>query len=129
MTNLNDLPTQIPVITTTIATTASITPVALPNITLPEEEAGLFSSSLVSPAIAASLPSTYSIRALRKSDYNRGFLDVLRVLTTVGDISEQAWGERYDWMNTQGKGGYYLLCILDGDRVVGTGALIVERKL
>ncbi|KAL8978833.1 MAG: hypothetical protein Q9205_005685 [Flavoplaca limonia] len=24
-------------------------------------------------------------------------LDVLRVLTTVGDISESAWNERYDW--------------------------------
>lgn len=54
---------------------------------------------------------------------------MLRVLTTVGDISEEAWNERYDWMSTQGKGGYYLLCVLDGDRVVGTGALIVERKL
>lgn len=94
-----------------------------------QEEVGLFSDDLISPRIAQSLPETYSIRALRKSDYGRGFLDVLRVLTTVGDISEEAWGERFDWMNTQGKGGYYLLCILDGEKVVGTGALIVERKL
>ncbi len=92
-------------------------------------EVGLFTSDLVLPAIAASLPETYTIRSLRKSDYARGFLDVLRVLTTVGDITEEQWNERYDWMNTQGKGGYYLLCVLDGERVVATGALIVERKL
>jgi len=51
------------------------------------------------------------------------------VLTTVGDITEAQWSERYDWMAGQGKGGYYLLVIDDGTRVVGTGALIVERKL
>ena len=92
-------------------------------------EVGLFADDLVSPSIAASLPETYSIRSVQRSDYGRGFLDVLRVLTTVGDVTEEQWSERYEWMNTQGKGGYYVLCILDGDRVVGTGALIVERKL
>ncbi|KAJ5054857.1 uncharacterized protein L3040_001119 [Drepanopeziza brunnea f. sp. 'multigermtubi'] len=92
------------------------------------EECGLFGSELISPAIAASLPSSYTIRALRKSDYAIGFLDVLRVLTTVGDISQEAWNERYDWMSGQGKGGYYLLVIEDQGRIVGTGALIVERK-
>lgn len=94
-----------------------------------EEEAGLFPSSLVSPTIAAQLPDTYTLRALRKSDFARGFLDCLRVLTVVGDITEAQWDERYEWMVSQGKGGYYLLVIDDGNRVVGTGALIVERKL
>lgn len=90
---------------------------------------GLFTSDLVSPTIAAQLPETYTIRALEKSDYARGFLDCLRVLTTVGDITESEWDDRYEWMSTQGKGGYYLLVIDDGKRIVGTGALIVERKL
>jgi len=94
-----------------------------------DTEAGLFTSDLVSPTIAASLPESYTLRSLRKSDYARGFLDCLRVLTTVGDITEEQWEERYDWMNTQGKGGYYLLVVDDGKRIVGTGALIVERKL
>lgn len=90
---------------------------------------GLFSSDLISPTIAASLPETYTIRALQKDDYAKGFLDCLRVLTTVGDITEEQFNERYDFMNTQGKGAYYLLVIEDGKRVVGTGALIVEKKL
>lgn len=51
------------------------------------------------------------------------------MLTTVGDITKEQWDERYDWMATQGKGGYYLLVVDDGTRVVGCGALIVERKL
>jgi hypothetical protein len=92
-------------------------------------EPGLFGDELILPGIAASLPPTYTIRALRKSDYAIGFLDCLRVLTTVGDITEEEWDGRYDWMSTQGKGGYYLLVIEDGGRIVGTGALIVERKL
>ena len=113
---------------------AESTPITISaNVSIPlsstDGEVGLFTSDLVSPTIAASLPETYTIRSLRKSDYARGFLAVLRVLTTVGDITEEQWNERYDWMNTQGKGGYYLLCVLDGERVVGTGALIVERKL
>lgn len=93
------------------------------------EYPGLFSSDLVSPAVAASLPASYTLRALEKADYAIGFLDCLRVLTTVGDVTEEQWNERYDWMNTQGKGGYYLLVIEDHGRIVGTGALIVERKL
>jgi glucosamine-phosphate N-acetyltransferase len=93
-------------------------------------EEGLFSSELVSPQIAASLPEGYTIRALQKADYAKGFLECLRVLTTVGDITEEQWNGRYEWMSTQGKGGYYLLVIANElGRVVGTGALIVERKL
>ena len=91
-------------------------------------------TNLISPTVASSLPPTYTLRSLRRSDYHTGFLDVLRVLTTVGDITEEQWNERYDWMGSQGKGGYYLLVIEDSSRaerekVVATGALLVERKL
>jgi glucosamine-phosphate N-acetyltransferase len=100
-----------------------------PSDSTPEPEAGLFTNDLISPTIAASLPPTYVLRPLRRSDYALGFLDCLRVLTTVGDITQEEWNGRYDWMNTQGKGGYYLMVIEDQGRIVGTGALIVERKL
>lgn len=91
----------------------------------------LFDNSLISPAIQSLLPEHYTIRPLRQSDYSIGFLDCLRVLTTVGDITEAAWDERYKWMSTQGAGGYYILVIEDESKnqIVGTGALIVERKL
>lgn len=74
------------------------------------------------------LPENYTIRPLRRSDYFSGYLDVLRVLTAVGDFTVEQWNERYDWMAKRGE-EYFLLVICDGSgRVVSTGSLIVERK-
>jgi len=92
------------------------------------DEKPLFSPSLISPTVIAALPEGYTIRPLRRSDYHNGYLDVLRVLTTVGDISLEQWNERYDWMAARND-EYFLLVICDAaGRVVGTGSLIVERK-
>lgn len=89
--------------------------------------APLFDTALIPPAVA-SLPDGYNIRPVRKSDYTQ-FLDVLRVLTTVGDISEEEWSARYDWMAAR-KGEYFIVCVTDAtDKVVGVGSLIVEKKL
>jgi glucosamine-phosphate N-acetyltransferase len=97
------------------------------------DDTPLFSPDLISPSVQSDLPEGYVVRPLRKSDFGEGFLDVLRVLTTVGDISEAAWLERYEWLAKRND-EYYLLVIRDekrelGKRVVGTGALVVERKL
>ncbi|OHF03354.1 acetyltransferase, partial [Colletotrichum orchidophilum] len=91
-------------------------------------EAGLFTDDLVSPTVAAALPEGYIVRALRQSDYNTGFLDCLRVLTTVGEISEAQFAERYHWLSRSD--GYFVLVVEDTSTktIVGTGALIVERK-
>ncbi|KAI9845606.1 MAG: tRNA(Ser) Um(44) 2'-O-methyltransferase [Thelocarpon superellum] len=86
----------------------------------------LFSPALISTAIASTLPRGYTIRPLQRSDY-QGFLDVLRVLTTVGYISEAQWNERYDWMKRHND-QYYMLVISDGSKVVGVGTVLVERK-
>ena len=92
------------------------------------DELPLFSSNLISPEVAESLPESYTVRPLRRSDYQAGFLDVLRVLTHVGDITPEQWNERYDWMAKRND-EYFLLCICDGEgKVVATGALVVERK-
>ena len=89
----------------------------------------LFSSDLISPTVLSALPKDYSMRPLQRSDYHAGVLDVLRVLTTVGDISEEAWTERYDWMAKRGD-EYYILAVCDGEgKIVGTGCVVVERKL
>lgn len=95
----------------------------------------LFSPDLISSEVAAALPTGYTIRPLQKSDYHAGFLDVLAVLTTVGDVSEDEFNKRFDDMRVSGSlgrgaGGYHTLVILNGDnKIVGTGALIVEKKL
>lgn len=92
---------------------------------------GLFSDDLVSPDVSAELPEGYRLRALRKTDFDSGFLDCLRVLTTVGEISREAFEQQFDDMEKQG--AYYIIVIEDTNRseksVVGTGALIVEKKL
>lgn len=95
--------------------------------------APLFDAALLPDSVKAELPQGYTIRPLEKTDYHTGFLDTLRVLTTVGEISEEKWNERYDWMQRH-EGEYYIICIEDsnreeGKRIVGTGALLVERKL
>ncbi|XRM44046.1 Glucosamine-phosphate N-acetyltransferase-like protein [Aspergillus tubingensis] len=93
-----------------------------------KDDAPLFPTTLISPSVAAELPKGYKIRPVRRSDYSRGYLDVLRVLTTVGTITEEQWNKRYDWISSRND-EYYLLVICDGeDRIVGTGSLIVERK-
>ncbi|PHH81571.1 hypothetical protein CDD82_457 [Ophiocordyceps australis] len=88
---------------------------------------GLFSSSLLSPQVAQALPAGYTARALCKSDYDKGFLDCLRVLTTVGDISREAFEAQYNRMKK--REGYYIVIIEnDKGKVAATGALIVEHK-
>jgi glucosamine-phosphate N-acetyltransferase len=92
----------------------------------------LFPASLISPAVAAALPEAYTIRPLQRGDYSAGFLDVLRVLTTVGEVSQADFETRFDEMKQTGGSavGTHVLVILDGEgKVVGTGALLVERKL
>lgn len=89
---------------------------------------GHFAADLLSSEVAAALPSGYKLRSLRMADFHDGFLDCLTVLTTVGDISEAQFAERFDWIKKQ-DGTYYVLVIEDRGRVVATGALIVERKL
>jgi len=89
---------------------------------------GLFSNSLISSEVVTSLPERYIIRSLEKSDYSKGYLDCLRVLTWVGDLTEEQFEERYDEMNSQGRGTYYLLVVEYGNRIIATGSLIVEKK-
>jgi len=35
------------------------------------------------------------VRSLNMDDYDRGFLELLGQLTSVGDISREAWSQRY----------------------------------
>ena len=105
-----------------MSTNGTITPA-------PEENEALFSPTLMAPDVISVLPEGYSMRPLQRNDYDNSFLDVLRVLTQVGDIKKEEFETRFDQMK-MGAGGYHVLVILDGEgKIVGTGALIVERKL
>jgi hypothetical protein len=89
----------------------------------------LFSPSLLPLSTAALLPPNYTIRPLHATHYALGFLDVLRVLTHVGNISASAFRERFEWMRRR-EDEYFVIVVVDGEGVVvGTGCLVVERKL
>jgi glucosamine-phosphate N-acetyltransferase len=98
-------------------------------VTIPTH-VGLFSDDLVSPEVVSKLPEGYRLRALRPTDYNAGFLDCLRVLTTVGEFTEEQFSEQFEAMRASGS--YYIIVVEDPSRaekpVVATGALITERK-
>ncbi len=96
-------------------------------------ETGLFSETLVSQKAQEALPEGYFFRPLQRSDFKHGHLDVLRGLAHVGDITEEQWTEQYDNMS-RCNGTYFVLVIVNKNleteqSIVGTGTLIVERKL
>jgi hypothetical protein len=88
---------------------------------------GLFSSSLISESVISSFPETYTIRPLERDDYHKGFFECVQVLTSTGDVSEERFLERYDYMKNLGV--HYFLVIEHAGKIVGTGTLMVERKL
>ncbi|KAK5046597.1 hypothetical protein LTR84_007358 [Exophiala bonariae] len=97
----------------------------------------LFPNTLISEAVRSSFPAGYVVRSLERNDFAKGYLDCLRVLTWVGDLSEQMFHERYDEMKAvnealgtgKASGTYFLVVIEFEGKIVGNGSLIVERKL
>ncbi|KAI9319732.1 acyl-CoA N-acyltransferase [Dichotomocladium elegans] len=89
----------------------------------------LFDHSLISSQVQAALPAGYTLRPLRANDYERGFLDVLKVLTEVGDQSKEEWMERFQYLK-QRNDTYFTIAICDdkNDKVVAAGTIFVERK-
>jgi glucosamine-phosphate N-acetyltransferase len=86
----------------------------------------LFPEDLVPTDIK--LADGYSFRPLERSDFSKGHLDPLTDLAYLGDITEQSWTERFDFMAVR-DGTYYILVITKDDKIVGTGTLMVEKKL
>jgi hypothetical protein len=104
-------------------------PVDTLDVDSPNMSTPLFLASLIPSSASTSLPQNYTLRPLQRSDFSRGFLTCLTDLTWIGEISQSAFEERYDWMATKGKEWYYCIVIDDGERIVATATMIVERKL
>lgn len=85
-----------------------------------------FESQVLPPI---TLPSGYTLRPLASSDYDRGHLALLSVLTVAPDVGESAWTEQFHAM-VRCSGAYYPIVIVDSatDRIVGGGTLMMERK-
>ncbi|KAH8103387.1 acyl-CoA N-acyltransferase [Cristinia sonorae] len=69
------------------------------------------------------------IRPLASSDYRRGHLSILSVLTVVTDPGEAAWVAQFNAMRSAPL-TYYGIVIVDKatDRIVAVGTVFIERK-
>nr|CAG4637421.1 EOG090X0FKI [Ceriodaphnia reticulata] len=72
---------------------------------------------------------TLCVRPLYMSDYDRGFLELLKELTEVGNISKEQFQAQFSLMKNCPE-TYYCTVIVDTikDRIVGASTLLMERK-
>jgi len=89
----------------------------------------LFPEELIPQHIKDQLPPELHIRPLASTDYERGHLSVLAVLTQTPDVGAEAWATQF--RNMRGEPGtYYILVVVsrETDQIVGSGGVFVERK-
>lgn len=69
------------------------------------------------------------VRPLQSDDFSRGFIDLLKQLTSVGNVSESDFTDRFLEMKNSNE-TYYNTVIVDSetDKIVGAATLIKERK-
>jgi glucosamine-phosphate N-acetyltransferase len=53
----------------------------------------LFDEKFISPAVKSSLKDGFTVRPLEKSDYDKGFLECLSMLTFVGKMPRSTQSE------------------------------------
>jgi len=89
----------------------------------------LFPAELISPEVSSQLPKELHIRPLAATDYRRGHLSVLSVLTVVNDPGEAAWVSQFHAMRGTPR-TYYPIVIIDKptDKIVAVGTVFIERK-
>ncbi|PVF98670.1 acyl-CoA N-acyltransferase [Serendipita vermifera] len=97
----------------------------------------LFPSDLIPNNVREALPNDLHVRPLASDDYNRGHLEVLKVLSVVTDPGLEAYQGHFESMlpannsyrSSRGQ-TYYVISIVsrETDKVVATGSLFVERK-
>ena len=65
------------------------------------------------------------VRRLEAGDYAKGFMELLAVLTTVGDVAE---GDFIRRVRDVASGPEYVYVVEENGRIIATGTLVVERK-
>ena len=106
---------------------------ATPPPELPGFDQPIFSTHLVSPNVAANLPNGYQIRPLCCEDYDRGYMDVMRLVGETGWVSECKWRERCEWLRSMSS-TYFIVVITEqyrngtDERVVASGTVFFENK-
>ena len=89
------------------------------------------SYSLKDPKLSGNMyDEKYLLRPLAISDYDHGYVELLRQLTECGTISSEAFQKRFHQMR-ECPNTYYVLVLEDtlvDKQIVGTATLVCERK-
>lgn len=75
------------------------------------------------------LPTGYKLRFMETDDYERGVLDVYKVLTTVGHISKEDFVEQLKFWASQRSSYFPLVIVNTSGHVVACGTIFIEHKL
>jgi len=96
-----------------------------------EDHELLFPEELVPQHIKDQLPSDLHIRPLASTDYERGHLAVLSVLTQAPDVGAETWAAQFHSMRSSEPVAYYILVVVsrETDQIVGTGGVFIEQKI
>lgn len=89
----------------------------------------LFDAKYISKEVQKSLKDGFIIRPLAASDYEKGFLDVLGMLTSVGNMPKKDFLDRFAYLKKHNH-EYFTIVIEDVNvgKIVGAGTIFVERK-
>ncbi|KAI0724934.1 hypothetical protein C8Q72DRAFT_643977 [Fomitopsis betulina] len=89
----------------------------------------LFPTEHIPDEARKQLPPDLHLRPLAATDYQRGHLNVLSVLTVVTDPGEEAWRAQFEACRAAPR-TYYTIVIVDKntDRIVAVGTVFIERK-
>uniref|UniRef100_A0A0N5BXI4 Glucosamine 6-phosphate N-acetyltransferase n=1 Tax=Strongyloides papillosus TaxID=174720 RepID=A0A0N5BXI4_STREA len=97
------------------------------------EDYYLFSEDLLMGHIKDDIPEGFKLRPLHIKDYEKGYLELLEQLTTVGDVTEAEWIKRFNSMKAKDDGipqSYYIVVLEDltTQKIVGSVTLVIEFK-
>ena len=102
------------------------------SLTLDNELDLLFPAHLIPADVKSKLPSDLHIRPLASTDYHRGHLSVLSVLTDAPDPGLHAYTAQFNRLRASSSGfrSTYTLVILnrESDKVVAVGTVFIEAK-
>ncbi|VDK53635.1 unnamed protein product [Cylicostephanus goldi] len=71
----------------------------------------MFSPDLLTPEVVGEVLNGFHVRPLKITDYDNGFLEVLAQLTTVGDVSREAFEDRFRSMSSTRPLAYYVVVV------------------
>ncbi|PAV62192.1 hypothetical protein WR25_16991 isoform B [Diploscapter pachys] len=90
----------------------------------------LFDASVLTSEVLGNVPEGLAVRPLHIADFDKGYLDLLSQLTTVGPVTREQFNERFLVMQHTQPTAYYVVVIEDesSQKVVGSATLVIEWK-